>query len=43
MGRYLIGIVMVIVGFILLIITKNNNFKEVEESLVIANHFYYLD
>jgi len=36
MGRYIIGFVMIISGILLLIITKDKDFKEVEDSLVIA-------
>ncbi|WP_157406239.1 hypothetical protein [Neobacillus drentensis] len=39
MGRYLVGIEMVICGIFLLIINQGKDFKEVEESLVMAYIF----
>lgn len=39
MGRYIIGIVMIIAGIVLLMITQDRDFKEVEESIVIAYSF----
>ncbi|SMQ78012.1 hypothetical protein SAMN05444673_3191 [Bacillus sp. OV166] len=36
MGRYLVGVVTVICGILLLIINQGKDFKEVEESIVIA-------
>jgi hypothetical protein len=41
MGRYIIGIVMIIAGIVLLMITQDRNFKEVEESIVIAYSFLF--
>ncbi|MCM3031396.1 hypothetical protein [Niallia sp. MER 6] len=37
--KYFIGVVMVISGVLLLVITKNKEFKEIEQSLVIAYSF----
>jgi hypothetical protein len=41
MGRYFIGVVMVLSGILLLIITKDKNFKEVEVSVVMAYSFLF--
>jgi hypothetical protein len=37
--KYFTGIVMVISGILLLIVTKNKDFKEIEDSLVIGYSF----
>lgn len=39
MGRYIIGIAMIIAGIVLLMITQDRDYKEVEESIVIAYSF----
>jgi hypothetical protein len=39
MGRYLVGLVMMISGILLLIVTKGKDFREIEDSLVIAYSF----
>lgn len=41
MGKYIIGIVMIIAGIVLLIITQGRDFKEAEESIVIAYSFLF--
>lgn len=39
MSRYIIGIVMIIAGIVLLIMTQNRDFKETEQSIVIGYSF----